>query len=466
MAVNLVQALVAVGRIDDAQSKLESVASAIPGASRRLHLLLSIEAMRIALARKDLVRAGEALARAKSLAAGDQQAFEHTETGEAEAELARAHGDMARAEDLLRQVIVRCAAGGDDLAPREVVARLRHAEALDVLGRAEEADRVLAAALRRALARGLFGHADALRTRIAARGGSERTWFPGEQPVATGGETRTRFVRQRPLGSGGYGTVGRAYDLELGIEVAIKSFRIDGLYDVGALERLVASAQNEIAALSRIEHPGVARVYGLLARREGSAQTIAELQIVEELIEGATLRAAMAAPMERSRALDVLARIAFSLAAVHAAGIVHRDLKPENVMLRKSGAPVLVDFGIAIVGRAPKAVRAAGTRTYMAPEQARGRRVDARADLYALGVMAHELLVSAPPEAPSASLVAALSRRAERQTRSRLVAAGIERAVADLVARLLAPHPRRRPKSAASVAQVLAQAAERRRAGS
>jgi serine/threonine protein kinase len=146
---------------------------------------------------------------------------------------------------------------------------------------------------------------------------------------------------------------------------------------------------------------------------------------------------------------------------VHATGIVHRDLKPENVMLRKSGAPVLVDFGIAIVGEPRTGVRVAGTRTYMAPEQARGRRVDARADLYALGVIAHELLLSAPPEAPSTSLLAALSRRTQRRVRDRLVAAGIELAVADLVARLLARHPRRRPKAAALVGQIFAQAAER-----
>ena len=96
----------------------------------------------------------------------------------------------------------------------------------------------------------------------------------------------------------------------------------------------------------RIEHPGVARVLGLLVELRGDAY------LVQEFIEGPTLRVIMAVPIERPRAFEILSRIAFGLAAIHAVGVIHRDIKPENIILRSGDAPVLVDFGIAqVAGR-------------------------------------------------------------------------------------------------------------------
>jgi serine/threonine protein kinase len=142
---------------------------------------------------------------------------------------------------------------------------------------------------------------------------------------------------------------------------------------------------------------------------------------------------------------------------VHAAGIVHRDVKPENIILREAGAPVLVDFGVALVGHQRRRPPAAGTRHYMAPEQIRGRRLDGRADLYALGVIAHEMLLGTLPP-PGKPGLPALSR-ARRHCRRAFEQAGVDGDTADLLARLLAPLRWRRPRSAATVGARLARSA-------
>jgi serine/threonine protein kinase len=166
--------------------------------------------------------------------------------------------------------------------------------------------------------------------------------------------------------------------------------------------------------------------------------------------------------MKQMRALDLLARIAFAVAAIHGAGVVHRDLKPANVILRNGVSPVIVDFGVALVGQAHDAARGAGTPSYMAPEQVRGHRTDFRTDLYSIGVMAHELLIASRPEPPVTGGFALMTHHGRaRRIRSRLVAAGVEMAVADLVACLLATRRQQRPNSAAFVGTRFAEAASR-----
>src|SRR5205807_2042298 len=144
----------------------------------------------------------------------------------------------------------------------------------------------------------------------------------------------------------------------------------------------------------------------------------------------------MLAGLDRARSFSALSHVAFALAAVHGAGVIHRDLKPENIILR-GDAPVLIDFGVALL--AGKHERpGAGTPAYMAPEQARGRDVDHRADLYALGVMAHEMLTGVRPDPPR-SLSPFTSFAPMRRMRDRLTSAGIDHDIAQLVAWLLAP---------------------------
>ena len=446
-SVALLQALTAASLTEEARAHLATLRPLPSDSTPRLELLIEIEAAAVARASGDFAAARAALARAAALVPPHPDCFERVEVDHAEAELALAAGDAARAVELLEPVVSRYAT--DDLAGREVAARLLHARALDQIGRTEQAQSTLAAALRRALARGLSGHADQVRSRIAARGDVEGGWQPGEGVAGVPArEVGRRFVRQRPLGTGGFGYVARAYDLELGVEVALKRIKLGQLYDPAMRERLLDSARTEIAAASRIDHPGVARLHGLLVEPGGDAL------LVEELIEGPTLRAVLEQPLKRVQALDLLARIAMALAAVHAANVIHRDLKPDNIILRSGTSPVIVDFGIALIGGAP-AIGKGGTRSYMAPEQARGDAVDARADLYSLGVIAHELLTGRLPDAPPAFDFP----WSPWSGRKKLVAAGLEPGLADLINRMLAGRRARRPRSVSVVAAYFGEAA-------
>src|SRR5204862_4957802 len=136
----------------------------------------------------------------------------------------------------------------------------------------------------------------------------------------------------------------------------------------------------------------------------------------------------------------------------HSAGVIHRDLKPDNIILRGGDAPVLIDFGVALLA-GKQENPGAGTPAYMAPEQTRGRNVDARADLYALGVIAHEMLTGKRPEPPR-SLMPFAGYAQMRRIRVALTGAGVAPDVAELVTRLLAPRRRSRPTSAAAVGTI------------
>ena len=117
-------------------------------------------------------------------------------------------------------------------------------------------------------------------------------------PVATEMDPAARFVRQRALGSGAFGKVFRAYDLELGIEVAIKRTARGENYDPAAREQLLQAARTELAATARLDHPGIARVFGLLGVEGG------DTLLIEEFVEGPPLRQAMDSGLDRAHSLD------------------------------------------------------------------------------------------------------------------------------------------------------------------
>jgi len=426
--VNKLQALVAAELIKEAELYRETIEADVRSCSSRLSLLVAIERIRCFRARGLLEDARRLLEDTRALVP-DSQSFEAIELAEAEGELALAERNFVLADEKLRQVIKRC--DEDDLDGREVKARLLRAKALDGLGRTEEAEGTLAYALRLAVARGLIGHADAVRTQIAARGGSEN--ISAQDPAR-------RYVRRRPLGEGGQGRVFRAYDIERGGEVALKRIDLAMLYETAQRERVIVTARTELKAAQRIDHPGVARVIELFIEPGGDAT------LIEQLINGPTLRSRMESPIQTDYALQLIKLIACALDAIHKANIVHCDLKPENIVLAAPDHPVIVDFGIALLYAGQRSNR--GTPAYMAPEQMLGGRIDARTDLYALGIIAHELLKIDPGTARKfwpADLRAARSMRA----------AGLDPRVARILRRLVLPTKWLRPDSAAEVSQII-----------
>jgi tRNA A-37 threonylcarbamoyl transferase component Bud32 len=438
--VGALQALVASRDLGGAQAA--SAALNIEDlATPRLKHLAQIELARLALAQNDFDGADATLANVRAGLPVDPDAFEAVEYAHVAAESLFARKANAEAHTTISRVIARYA--DDNLPGREIAARLLDGQILDALEKPEEADRTLAAALRRAVATNLPGHADAVRERLAARGRSQNVWLPGLSPAPAHLRATERFVRRRPLGAGGFGTVSRAYDLELGTEVALKNLRLKALYDSAVLAERRAGAQMEVAAASRIQHPGVGRVYGLLDEPDGDAL------LARELVEGPTLREAMQTKLHLAEKIGLLAQLAHCLAAIHAADIVHRDLKPENVVLRDGISPVIIDFGISAIGHVRQDKDAPKTLNYAAPEQSKDGWADARSDIYAMGVIAYEVLTGHLPSAPGRlELFDARGKGLDRDLRD----VGVPADAANLIVRMLSIVPHRRPQTARFVA--------------
>jgi serine/threonine protein kinase len=218
-----------------------------------------------------------------------------------------------------------------------------------------------------------------------------------------------------PLGAGGMGEVYRARDTRLGREVVLKVLPEHLATDPDRLKRF----EREVKATAALSHPNVLTVFDVGSER-GRAF------VVTELLEGTTLGSLLrAGPLPVRRALESAAQTARGLAAAHARGIVHRDLKPDNLFLADTGVLKILDFGLARLRRedggesqlttqsdftASGAVL--GTVAYMSPEQAKGLNVDARSDLFSLGVVLHEMLSGRHPfrRTSSAETVSAILR--------------------------------------------------------
>jgi len=218
------------------------------------------------------------------------------------------------------------------------------------------------------------------------------------------------------ISRGGMGEVYLAQDRRLSRKVALKILPVSFTKDVDRLGRF----EQEARAASALNHPNIITIYEIL--KVNSTHVIAT-----EFVEGETLRQRLLhIALTLNQSLHIAIQIADALAAAHQAGIVHRDIKPENIMLRPDGYVKVLDFGLAkLAEQTPSAIAAeaptkqvrtgsgmiVGTAGYMSPEQARGKVVDARSDIFSLGAVIFEMVTRRKPfdgETPSDILAAIL----------------------------------------------------------
>ncbi len=248
------------------------------------------------------------------------------------------------------------------------------------------------------------------------------------------------------LGAGGMGEVYRATDTKLGRDVAIKMIPAAFAQDADRMARFTREAQ----MLAALNHPNIAQIYG-----------VEERALVMELVEGATLAERIAqGPVPLEEALPIARQIAEALEYAHERGIVHRDLKPANVKITPEGRVKVLDFGLAkalandpvssnpassptLTMRSTVAGVILGTAAYMPPEQAKGKEVDRRADIWAFGVVLAEMLTGLPMyrgETASEVLAAVIMKEPDLSG----LPAGTPAQVRKLLARCLDKDPQRR----------------------
>lgn len=193
------------------------------------------------------------------------------------------------------------------------------------------------------------------------------------------------------IGRGGMATVYRAYQPTLERYVALKVLPVYFQQDVEFLRRF----HHEAKAAARLNHPNIVRIYGV-----GESRGLNYM--VMEYADGGSLRDRLVAgkPLESAEAVHIISQVAAALDYAHRRGVIHRDIKPSNILLTGDGRVLLSDFGIAKVSELSQLTRTGtflGTAEYTSPEQAESQPVDARSDLYSLGVVLYQMLTGRVP---------------------------------------------------------------------
>lgn len=200
-----------------------------------------------------------------------------------------------------------------------------------------------------------------------------------------------KFEVGQQIGQGGMGTVYRARHVDLDRALAVKFIHENLLENAEAVERFLREART----IAKLEHPNIVQVWD--AGRDDNGRPY----ILMELLEGESVRERLRrGRMTESEALDVAKQVLCGLAEAHSKDVIHRDIKPANIFITRTGRVKILDFGIAKALGQSQVTRAGlhvGTPEYMSPEQAEGRPVDKRTDLYSVGIVLYEMVTGIPP---------------------------------------------------------------------
>ena len=287
------------------------------------------------------------------------------------------------------------------------------------------------------------------------------TTFRGvTQDVLIGITIDNKYQIVSKLGSGGMGTVYQARRTAIGDTVAVKVLRSDMVADPLAVERFRREAQ----AAARLKHPNVVAIYDFGVSNQGL------VYIVMEMVEGQSLRSMIRqyGSFTASVAFEIINQVCTALGAAHSQGIIHRDLKPDNIIVSEtaSGWHVkVVDFGIAKLRDQSSTTSSLtqtgmimGTPRYMSPEQCMGEEIDARSDIYSLGIILYEMLCGVVPfNSPTTSAVI-IQQVTQPPPPLRAINAMISPAVESVVYHALEKRPEARPQTAIALGQELSAA--------
>ncbi len=278
-----------------------------------------------------------------------------------------------------------------------------------------------------------------VRTRVEGGGG----WGDSNPELEPGTILANRYEILSVLGTGGMGSVYKAQDKELDRVVALKVIRPELARNQAIVDRF----KQELRLSHKVTHRNVVRMYDL-------SEDAGMRFVTMELVPGRDLRSILEerGKLPPDEAVDIFQQICFALETAHGAGILHRDLKPQNVMREDTGRVVVMDFGLArtIDDRDGLTQTGAlvGTMDYMSPEQALGKDLDQRSDLFALGLIAYEMLTGAMPFVAESAIASLVKRTQQRAIPLSDVDKNIPGTLSNIIAKCLEKEPANRYQNA------------------